>query len=88
MKQHIYYAKITEYEWGQRPDGVLIALEKSKLEDAIKELHSKGSPEIFWRCQSIFIGLIESNCSWIDTIKSKGSIEVTDQSFDEIVEIS
>lgn len=49
MKE-VYITRITEYEFGQRDDGIDVSESLENLKESIKHTHSLGDREGYWRC--------------------------------------
>lgn len=51
MKQ-VYATWLTEYDFGQRDEGVNFSVDLKELEKHIKKIHSMGDRESFTRCSA------------------------------------
>jgi hypothetical protein len=49
MKE-VYATWLTEYEFGQRPEGVNFSEDLKELNATIRKIHAMGDPESYTRC--------------------------------------
>ncbi len=69
MKE-VYITWITEYEFGQRDDGINVSESLENLNKSIERTHSIGDREGYWRCSEPKKILVDPKV-WKKLIKGK-----------------
>ena len=75
MKE-VYASWCTEYEFGQRDDGVYFSQDLDALKEKIKHVHSLGDRDGYWRCSEPIVVFVEPKVWRKYAAKEKKGVKV------------